>query len=195
MEWVIPIQTFETGRVRLGQMTNTYKKVLPLSYSDGEITFTHISLLLPALPVKSYDPPTGRLVLSLAGHSTITTKLQTLQDTLLVAVRNMQASWFPGEKLRVLEEIRAGFQTLIDGNNLCLYCPCTQSTVAANEISIYQDGALTRSKPAARLFLTGNLLRIAFKIQGLSFHQHSANNMWTGRFRFQHRILSILQQP
>jgi hypothetical protein len=192
MEWVIPIQTFETCRVRIGQISNGFKKVLALAYTDGELIFNNLSILLPVLPVKSYDIASGRLVLSLAGCPTVATKLQTLQDTILGAVRNMHVAWFPGERQRTMEELRAGFQTLIDGTNLNLYCPCTQSSMLANEINIYSGGKWVRMKPQAKLFTAGSPLRIAFKIHSLSFHQHSGSTMWTGRFRFQHRILTIL---
>lgn len=189
---MIPIQTFETCRVRLGQPINTFKKLLPLAYTDGELSFNSISILLPILPVKSYDVPSGRLVLSLAGLPTVVTKLQTLQDTVLGAVRNLHTSWFPGEKQRSMEELRAGFQPLIEGTNLNIYCPCLQSAMAANDISIYDGTEWQRVKPSSKLFTPGTMLRIAFKLHSLSFHQHTGSSMWTGRFRFQHRILSVM---
>jgi hypothetical protein len=192
MEWVIPIQTFETARVRLGQPINSYKKLLPLAYVDGELTFNSISILLPILPVKSYDVATGRLVLSLSGLPMVATKLQTLQDTVLGAVRNLHTAWFPGEKARSMEELRNGFQPLIEGTNLNLYCPCAQSAMAANDISIYDGSKWGKTKPSSRLFAPGSALRIAFKLHSLSFHQHTGSNMWTGRFRFQHRILAVM---
>jgi hypothetical protein len=190
MEWVVPIQTFEPPRVRIGQITCSPKRLVPISYADGEIAFNGISLLLPPLPVKSYDPASGRLTLSLSGQAA--TKLQTLQDSVLVAVRNMQATWFPGEKIRSLEEIRSGFQPLIEGGMLHLYCPCAQSGVLANDISIYDGTAWSHTKPTAKLFTAGKILRIAIKLHSLSFHQHTGNNMWTGRFRFQHRLLAVM---
>lgn len=200
MEWVIPIQTFEPPKVRIGQIAGGYKRLVPISYSDGEIAFNGISLLLPPLPVKSYDAASGRLTLSLSGQAVTAAKLQTLQDSILVAVRNMQAAWFPGEKIRGIEEIRGGFQPLIEGGVLHLYCPCAQSTVVANDISIYDSGGCgagvpatwSHTKPTAKLFAVGRILRLAIKLHSLSFHQHTGNSMWTGRFRFQHRLLAVM---
>jgi hypothetical protein len=196
MEWVVPIQTFEPPRVRIGQITSSPKRLVPISYADGEIAFNGISVLLPALPVKSYDAASGRLTLSLSGQAATAAKLQTLQDSMLVAVRNMQAAWFPGEKIRGLEEIRSGFQPLIEGGALHLYCPCIQSSVVANDISIYDgDAGWAHTKPTAKLFAVGKMLRLAIKLHSLSFHQHTGNNMWTGRFRFQHRLLAVMAPP
>jgi hypothetical protein len=192
MEWVVPIQTFEPPKVRIGQITSQPKRLVPISYADGEIAFNGISLLLPPLPVKSYDAASGRLILSLSGQAVTATKLQTLQDSVLVAVRNMQSAWFPGEKIRGIEEIRGGFQPLIEGGLLHLYCPCTQSSVAANDISIYDGANWSYTKPTAKLFAAGRVLRIAIKLHSMSFHQHTGNSMWTGRFRFQHRLLAVM---
>jgi hypothetical protein len=199
MEWVVPIQTFEPPRVRIGQITSGTKRLVPISYTDSDPisggAFNGISLLLPPLAVKSYDAASGRLTLSLSGQPAAATKLQTLQDSMLVAVRNMQAAWFPGEKIRGLEEVRAGFQPLIEGGGLHLYCPCAQSGVVANDIAIYEGGGgsgWSYTKPTAKLFATGRILRIAIKLHSLSFHQHTGNSMWTGRFRFQHRLLAVM---
>ena len=196
MEWTIPIQTFETSKVRLGQMSRSHKPIVPLAYVDGELHFNTLSLLLPIQHVKSYDPASGRLVLSLTNVSSTLTKLQSLQDTLLAAVKNQQTSWFPGERMRTAEEVRDGYQPMIEHTNLHLYCPMNGVTGtgnhAQNEIQIFSNGVWTKGKFHPSLFSSGAPIRIALRIQGISFHQHPVSGMWTGKFRLQHRILAIM---
>jgi len=193
MEWTIPIQTFETSKVRLGQLSRSHKPLVPLAYVDGELHFNTLSLLLPLQQVKSYDPVSGRLVLSLTNSSSTLTKLQSLQDTLLGAVRNQQGSWFPGERIKSAEEIRDGYQPMIEHANMHLYCPMyTGQHPHQNEIQIYSKGMWTKGRFHPSLFSSGAPVRIAIRIQGISFHQHPISGMWTGKFRLQHRILAIL---
>ena len=196
MEWTIPIQTFETTKVRLGPLGRGTKPLVPLAYTDADFNFTTLSLLLPHLTVKSYDSTTGRLSLSFAGASTALTKLQSLQETLLAAVRNQQATWFPDAKLRSSEEIREGYQPIIDHGCLHLFCPLSSrsGTPASpyHEVHVFSKGVWSRGVSSASLFTPGTPIRIALRIQGISFHQHPVSGMWTGKFRLQHRIIAVL---
>ena len=214
MELTIPLQIFETGKVRLGMPYRSSKLMAPLAYSDSDLQFHSISLLLPLLTVKSYDPVTGRLAVSFQGAAAAATKLQSLQDMLLSAVYNQQRSWFPGEGGKSIEELRAGFQPMLEHGVLYLYCPAaTQSTHI--DIKVYKGGGASTSDTGAggtaaggtaaggtaAGWLTGSLsssvlspgtpVRLALKLQGISFHQHPITGMWTGKFRIQHRILAI----
>jgi hypothetical protein len=65
MEWVIPLQKLEVSKIQTGGFMNGVKPLAPLYYMDGETHFPSLSLLLPALLVKTYDSNTGKLVLSL----------------------------------------------------------------------------------------------------------------------------------
>jgi hypothetical protein len=189
MEMTIPIQSFETGKVRLGQLAYSSKSLIPLSYSDGEFHFTNLAILFPSLIVKSYDIQTGRLVLSLTGASTAATKLESLQETLLAAVRNQQSIWFDRERHKTAEEIREGFQPLVDHGNLHLYCPIANGI---SDIQVYSKGTWSKGGLYPSFFTTGTSIRVAIRIQGLSFHRHAVSGAWTGKFRIQHRILAIL---
>ena len=62
---------------------NGVKPLAPLYYMDGETHFPSLSILLPALVVKIYEPNTGKLVLSLRDSAASTNKLQALQASLL----------------------------------------------------------------------------------------------------------------
>jgi len=37
----------------------------------------------------------------------------------------------------------------------------------------------------------GDLVRVALRIQGLSFHTHPTFGTWSGRFRLQHKIMAL----
>jgi hypothetical protein len=200
MEWAIPIQTFDPKHVRLGTFHTSPKQIVPLSYQDGQLTFLSLCILLPTLNVRSYDAATGRLVLSLAGNSSTQAKLQQFQELLFSSVARLQGSWFPSEAEKDVREVRAGFQSFLDGSSLHLYCPILGaggaggSSAAPTDIQFYSNGTWTRGAPpssATDIFSTGAPIRLVIRIQGLSFHQHSVTGVWTGRFRLQHRIVAV----
>ena len=55
MEWTIPIQTLDTSKVCISTLTKGQKPMAAFSYTDGELQFHSLSVLLPSLVVKSYD--------------------------------------------------------------------------------------------------------------------------------------------
>jgi hypothetical protein len=194
MELTIPLQIFETGKVRLGAPYRSTKVLAPLAYSDGDLQFHAISLLLPLLSVKSYDPCSGRLAISFQGAgsagTTAATKIQSLQDMFLSAVYNQQRSWFPGEDEKTLEELRGGFQPMFEHGALNLFCPAaTQSSHI--DIKLYRGGAWMTGPLSAGVLAPGTPVRLALKLQGISFHRHPVTGAWTGKFRIQHRILAV----
>lgn len=168
MDIAIPLATFEVTKVRIGPLNRGAKVLLPMTYQDGDVKFHHVLLAMPGLTVKSYDAGTGRLLLSLPAAAA--TKFQAFQDSVLASVAAQQQTWFPGEPHRSKEELRAGFQPILDHGALSLYCP----------------------SEGVRGLVTGAHVRIACKIQGVSFHKHPVTGVWTGKFRLQHRIQSIL---
>jgi hypothetical protein len=190
MELTIPLQTFETGKVRLGAPYKSTKLLAPLAYSDSDLQFHSLSLLLPLLTVKSYDPTTGRLAISFQGAAAAATKIQALQDMLLSAVYNQQRGWFPGEGSKGIDDLRSGFQPILDHGALHLYCPA--ATQASHiDIKVYKDGVWVTGSLSAALLAPGTPVRLAIKLQGISFHQHPISGAWTGKFRIQHRILAV----
>jgi hypothetical protein len=140
--------------------------------------------------VKSYDASTGRLQISLQGAGVVA-RLQGLQDMLINTVYTNQRVWFPGERVSDKDDIRQGFQPFVEHGTLHLYCP-TSATGTTNEIHSYTGKEWTRGTISPALFSTGRMIRLAIKIQGLSFHQHPLSKVWTGKFRLQHRILAIM---
>ncbi len=190
MEWAIPIQTFLPKYVCLGSFQANSKQLLPFSYQDGSYTFTSLCILLPTLNVKSYDPATGRLILSLAGNHATQQKLHQFQELLFTNLSRMQRTWFPTEPEKDVREIRAGFQPFLDGTSLHLYCPVLPTQ---NEIQYYAGGQWTRGAPESMdsVFAVGKPIRLALRMYGVSFHQHPITRVWTGRFRLQHRILAV----
>jgi hypothetical protein len=158
-----------------------------LSYEDEQVSLYTLSILLPMLPVKSYDAASGRLQISLQGSS-IAAKLQQFQENIISAVNANQSVWFPNEKVSGKDDIRQGFQSFIEQGALNLYCPCS----TPNEIYNYVGKKWSRGSLHPSIFSPGKQVRLAIKFQGISFHQHPLSKMWTGKFRLQHRILAIL---
>jgi len=211
MEWAIPIQTFDPKHVRLGTFHNSPKQLVPLSYQDGPLSFLSLCILLPTLNVRSYDPSTGRLVLSLVGNASTQAKLQQFQELLFSSVARLQGSWFTSEAEKDVREVRGGFQSFLDGSSLHLYCPISGGgggggaggggggvgggggSGITTDIQFYSNGTWTRGAPAASadIFSAGTPIRLVIRIQGLSFHQHPVTGAWTGRFRLQHRIVAV----
>jgi len=193
MEWTIPIQTFEPASIRLGQIGRGIKPMAPISYHSAEVdaTFMSLSLLLPILTVKSYDAATSRLQISLAGSPVAAAKLQSLQTILLKRIHTQQSGWFPPDRTRTAEDLRAGFQPMIENGVLHLYCP-SNTAGAPNEVQVYSGGVWTRGITSPAALAPGKQLRLAIRIQGVSFHQHPVSGAWTGKFRLQHRVLAML---
>jgi hypothetical protein len=197
MEWVIPLQKLEVNKVQMGSFINGVKPLAPLSYVDGEIHFPSLSLLLPHLTVKSYDPQSGKLALILRESPTAYNKLQALQTTLLSAVLTNQTAWF-NQPRRELAELQALFQPMIEGDILHLYCPVSvqdKKNGGVDSIMVYRSekgGAVLSSHGLRPAYLQpGDSLRISLRIQGISFHNHPTFAEWTGKFRLQHKIIAL----
>ena len=161
--------------------------MIPLGYKDSDCHFPSLSFLLPFLTIKSYDAATGRLVLSLQDAPQVFSKFYTLQEMLLAAVS--MNSLIP---IRKGDEMRTGFQHLVRAMEMILYCP-SQDTLS-QAIQVYSNGTWTRGIQPGVL-VPGARVRLAVRIQGISFHIHTTTGSWTGKFRFQHKILAIFTSP
>ncbi len=197
MEWCIPIQTLQVDHVQLGTLTRGLKPILPLAYKESDFQFPALSVLLPTLPIKSYDPASGRLVLSLSGEGfpmQTLYKLQTLQDMVLNAVSLNYRAWFPGI-MRKPQDLRQGFQPMILGQELHLYCPIYEAM--AQPIPLFIGGSWVSGKPKPGSLKAGMRVRVAFRLYGISFHIGNLNTPgrkqeWSGKFRLQHKIIGVL---
>jgi hypothetical protein len=190
MEWLIPIQTFQVEKVQLGTLVESAKPIVPLAYKDGENVFPSMSIMFPLLTVKNFDPATGRLVLSLADQPAILTKLMNFQENLVVSVVTKHTSWFPQNGDSRIVDARAGFQSMIRGSEIHLYCPINSEI--QQTIPFYCDGAWNKQGIVKERLEPGTSIRIAVRIQGISFHVHPAYQTWSGRYRIQHKIIGIL---
>lgn len=188
MEWLIPIQTLQVENIQLGTVTKTSKPLVPLAYKDNDIHFSSLSILLPSLSIKSFDKTTGQLILLLDDSHLTLNKLTTIQDMLISAVSVNQKKWFPNVK--AYADVKAGFQAMIRGSEIHLYCP-TQPEILQS-IPFFCDGEWATGGIQKNRLELGKRIRIAIRIQGISFLLHANSDIWIGKFRIQHKILGIL---
>ena len=206
MEWTIPIQKLEVNKIHVGQLQKTIKPLTPLSYADGPIVFQNLNLLLPPLPIKEYDIVSGKLILSLQEAPGVSAKLVALQDSLLNSVFLNQKTWF-NDSNRTREQISGLFQPFVENMNLHLYCPLqtqekrnevvaqtTRSVSGRHTISIWKDGEWNKL-PTTGLLQKGDSIRVALRLQGISFQMALQSAQWTGRCRVQHKISCIYSCP
>jgi hypothetical protein len=190
MEWAIPIQSFDIKKVCISNISRGNKPMATLSYLDGEITFPYLSILLPPLPIKSYDAESGRLSISLHGSPGLAAKLTALQNHILQTTFENFSSWFPAERKRTYDEIVNYFQPLISHGCIHLYCPASTPGIF-NDIQVYSKGVWTKGSISSDTFSAGKSMRIAVRFQGISLHQHLILKKLTGKSRVQHRIIAI----
>lgn len=188
MEWVLPVQKLTVGNIALSPPGS--RPIAALSYNDGA-TFCHpsLSIMIPPLSVKSYDSTTGRLVLDTSSNHLslkLQIKLQMLQDMLQEAIQYNQSTWF-STSYRT-EEIRCGFQPLYEDSCLILHCNLRQGQDTA--LPIWSPSGWRAAKEED--FAVGSKVRIALKIQGISFLFRNDQTTWTSKSRVQHRILGII---
>jgi hypothetical protein len=190
MEWLIPTPLLQIDQIQIGTITHSAKPLVPLSYRDAEHNFPSLSILLPSLKIKSFDSSTGHFVISMADNPVALTKLQALQEMMLSNTKTNYNSWFPNQRhtIKKVSDIRLGFQPLIHGTDLHLYCPI-QPQIAEN-VPFYSKGSWTGIQTG--LLVPGARLRIVLRIQGISFHIHQSTGQWSGKFRIQHKLLALL---
>ena len=192
MEWTIPIQKVEVAKIQVGTLQKLAKPLSPLSYSDGPIIFQSLNLLLPSLVIREYDTQTGKLLLSLTESPGTAAKLQAVQTSLLQSVFTNQRTWFP-ESNRTKEQIQSSFQSFVENSCLHLYCPL-QTQEKRHTIHLWKDNAWNRLSTSG-LIQKGDSIRVALRLQGISFQMNASTGQWTGRFRVQHKISCIYACP
>lgn len=198
MEWVVPLQKLELGKIRLGtpnfRPNREKKPMVPLAYMDGQMTMPILSILLPHMTVESYNSANGRLEL-VVESAWITTKLNSIQHSLLGAVGASQGPWFGANDFSA-EDIYSLFQPMMEGNKLHLYCPSTlvEKRKGNGVIKVWkEDNWIEGVRPG--LLVPGQRVRVALQLQGISLQMGTNDNQWTGRSRLQHRVLAIFIQP
>jgi hypothetical protein len=192
MEWLIPVHELHIDQIQIGSITHTAKPLIPLSYKESEHTFPSLSILLPSLKIKSFDPLTGHFVISLAENPGTLAKLQGLQDMLLAHIKSKYMTWFPNQRINLKKsvDLKTGFQPLIHGNELHLYCPIQPQI--AQSVPFYSKDTWSSNGIQTGLLTPGSKIRIVLRVQGVSFHIHQTTGHWTGKFRIQHKLLALL---
>jgi len=188
MEWTIPIQKLELSKICPGTFQHSIKPITPLEYKDGFANFKHLNILLPPLLIRDYDVTTGKLSLHLPDQSAIYQKLLALQESLLLLVYQHQKTWF-SDSNRTKDQIQHLFQPFVEGNSLQLYCPL-QSQEKKFFLHLWKDNCWKRLTSPG-LLQKGDTIRVALRLQGISYQTNTTSGAWTGRFRVQHRIMCI----
>lgn len=187
MEWLIPTQTLQVENIQLGTLIQTSKPLVPLAYKDRDIHFSSLSVLLPSLTIKHFDKTTGQLVLSL-DNSPAAQKLTLIQEMLVSAVSLHHKDWFPSRKAPV--DVKLGFQSMIRGAEIHLYCPVHSEIMQS--VPFFCDGGWSPTGIQKDRLESGMRIRVAIRIQGISFLLHQNSDIWSGKYRIQHKILGIL---
>lgn len=188
MEWTVPIQKLELAKIIPGALVSTNKPLTPLEYKDNAFHLKHLNILLPPLTIKDYESATGKLVLTLPEGSPILAKMNALQDTLLLLVHQHQKQWF-SDSNRSKEEIQRLFQPFVEGNTLNLYCP-----LQVQDKKFYLQlwkGEDWKKMNTPGMLQKGDTIRVALRLQGISYQMNASTGFWTGRFRVQHRIICM----
>ena len=188
MEWTIPIQKLEVSKIHVESLQRSIKPLTPLSYADGPIVFQNLNILLPPLTVHEYDASTGRLLLNLTESPTTASKLLALQESFLASVYQNQKIWFP-ESSRTRDQIQKLFQPFVENTFLHLYCPL-QLQEKRHTISIWKQNEWKRLTTPG-MIQKGESIRVALRLQGISYQLDASSGQWTGRFRVQHKISCI----
>lgn len=188
MEWTVPIQKLELAKILPGSFQQSTKPLTPLEYKDGTFHLKYLNILLPPLTIREYDASTGKLSLYLPDGSHILSKLTALQESLLLLVHQHQKTWFP-ESNRSKEQIQNFFQPFVEGNSLHLYCPL-QTQEKKYFLHLWKENSWLRLNQPG-LLQKGDTVRVALRLQGISYQTNPTTNTWTGRFRVQHRIMCI----
>ena len=193
MEWTIPIQKLDLSKITPGLFQRSTKPITPLEYKDGPMCFKHLNILLPPLAIRDYDATTGKLSLHLPEQSAIYQKLMALQDSLLLLVHQHQKTWF-SDSNRTKDQIYNFFQPFVEGNSLQLYCPLQTASTGPQEkkffLHLWKDSSW-KKLVSPGLLQKGDTIRVALRLQGISYQTNSTSGSWTGRFRVQHRIMCI----
>lgn len=210
MEWQLPIQKVEIGNINIGSpwarlgygesRDHVQKPMAPLSYFGTQFRLPFVSLLFPPLAIAEYNATTGKLVLDMSDSNLASIKLNTLQDTIVNAIVYHQSGWFKTEFSK--EDILSGFQPIIQNNQLQLYCPADSAGTSGStaggaactvrSIPFFKDKGWNNSFSVEEL-KSGTRVRVAVKIHGISFLL-GQSGQWSGRCRFQQRIIGIIYQ-
>jgi len=193
MEWQLPIQKVEIGNINIGspwlrdvRKEFVQKPMAPLSYFGTHFRLPFISLMFPPLTVSEYVPASGKLVLDMSDTNLASIKLNTLQETLVNAIMYHQSNWFNTNFTK--EEVKDGFQPIIQNNQLYLHCPLILPRQGKG-IPLFKGEWKTLSPED----LKDAKIRVAIKIHGISFLNRQGDT-WSGRCRLQHRIVGIIVQ-
>ncbi len=141
--------------------------IAPLKYIDNNVTLSNFVILTPPLEVLFHDLQTGKLVLSLAEHSTFATKLSTMQAYLATTLYLHQQSFFGFVNPTLTTDFfRRMIFPLVYNKKLTLYMGNS-----AQSVRVYAAGVEPQQGMQSAL-QQGEKVRIAFQLYGISILTH-----------------------
>ena len=135
--------------------------IAPFRYVDTTLTLNSVIILSPPLSVIHHDMTTGRILFDASTAPFFLNKLQTLQETIAQALYSNQASFLGIHMGLTTEHFKKMLFSLVNNKKLTLFMGGS-----ARSVSIHNSSGTTTG--IHREFQTGQRLRIAFQLQGLS---------------------------
>jgi len=198
-ELFIPLQAIEVQSIQIEEPKKPMGPGVPLYAADRPIaalSYAHpnfhmpiLNILTPFLKIHSWDSSCGRLELEVDASSQLATKCSGIQEHILTLLAS-NPQWLPAST-RTNEELRANFQTILQGQLLTIYLhgpnPEQRQT---GRVWIWSDSGWQKGASSTS-FKKGQQIRVALRFQGICFLQTSLKKM---RYRIQHQIISIIHK-
>jgi len=182
MEFAIPISKFNPTNVKWGiPKSCPFRKTIPFSYEENNVSFNNLIITLPPLKVLEIDYERNQVVLEENTKTSLLNKIDIFQQSVSSELEKNSKKWL--DDTRVPATVKSPLQLWVKSKKLTLYL-----TSDPKNLPFFIDGepavfSETTVKP-------GDMIRAVVKLQGLSL-QMSEDDIWTGKSRIQHTILQL----
>lgn len=182
MEFAIPLAKCNPENIKIEDIkTFSFRKILPIEYTEGKTCFKNLIISLPPLKVREIHLEKNQVTLEESEETNQLQILEKIQEKLLTFLEVNYTKWFHEIEIRDVKKII--FQPWINSKRITLFLPSNTTTFSyftENGQSVFSSNSL---KP-------GEIVRAFINIHGLCL-QLLENNNWTGRSRIQHKTLHL----